>query len=306
MKKLYVIFLGFILTALFVTNVCAADESTMIVVNNTCINETGKIFNDKFLVPARCVFEAMGAEVKWNNKDRALVVNKDNIYVTVKLGSSKMTVNGLERSMEHTPVLFDNSLMLPANNIGEPFGYKVAYDEKNNIMFLYPENYTYICTIMPSDNFPKVIKGIDNANDEYEKIFQKAADKIIFRNVTGMIIEYPSNPFPQSSTIYNIDCFKERYYIRDLDNDNIPELIIGYVSDDGRFDDYVVYTCKNNTIYYCGNIRNVLDCGPSNEIYFYNDYPGVFVYEYRISAYMQVVLNNTVINRGNKYIPESN
>ncbi len=50
MKKLYVIFLGFILTTLFVTNVCAADESTMIVVNNTSINETGKAFNNKFLV----------------------------------------------------------------------------------------------------------------------------------------------------------------------------------------------------------------------------------------------------------------
>ena len=118
-----------------------------------------------------------------------------------------------------------------------------------------------------------------------------------------MIIEYPSNPFPQSSTIYNIDCFKEQCYIEDLDNDNIPELIMTDISNDNRFDDYVVYTCKNNTIYYCDNIRNVLDCGPSDERYFYNDCPGVFVYDYRVSAYMQVILNNTVINRSNKYIP---
>lgn len=300
MKKLLPVFFIFLLIIFYQNSVYAANESTTLVINNTEINEKGKLFNEKFLVPARSVYESMGAEVLWDNQNRAIVVKKNDTSVTVKLGSSKMTINGVEKSMEHTPVMLDNTLFVAAKTIGDPFDYISAFDEKNNIMFFYPNNYTYINIIMPVGSFPKIIKGIDHINiiAEYEKLFMQAPDSIIFRNVVGLIFEYPSNPFPSTATIHNTPCLKETYCIEDIDDDYIPELIIQYLSSDGKFDDYVVYTYKNNNIYYCGNVRNVLDCGPSDYIYFLKGIPGMFIYDYRVDNYWQVILNDTTINRG--------
>ena len=43
----------------------------------------------------------------------------------------------------------------------------------------------------------------------------------------------------------------------------------------------------------------------SDELKFYDGYSGVFVYDYRIGGYMQVVLNNTTLSRGTSYVPSN-
>ena len=304
-NKIILVFFTLAMTSLFAICVYGANQSTLLVVNNTALNEKGKSFDGKFLVPARGVYEAMGADVKWENETKTLTVSKDGTTATIKLGSSKMNINGTEKSMEHTPIIYDNTTLIAAANIGEPFGYVTAYDKKNDILFIYPSSYTYICTILPANSFSKVIKDISDVNAEYERLYAQAPENIIYRNVTGLIIEYPANPFPSAATIYNIKCKKDRYYVTDMDKDDVPELIIKYISDDGRFDDYAVYTCKNNTLYYCGNIRNVLDGCSSDDVYVQNDYLGVFVYDFRADGYVQVILDNKIISRGKICITKS-
>ena len=85
--------------------VYAANDSTAVVVNNTAIDKGGKMFNGKFLIPARSAFEAMGADIIWNNNTKVLTATKNNSTVSIKLGSSKITVDGLEKSMEHITVM---------------------------------------------------------------------------------------------------------------------------------------------------------------------------------------------------------
>lgn len=303
MKK--VLFIIGIFVLLNLNIVYAANDSTAVVVNNTAIDKGGKMFNGKFLIPARSAFEAMGADIIWNNNTKVLTATKNNSTVSIKLGSSKITVDGLEKSMEHITVIYDGNLLMPAKSIDGLFNYTSAFDEVNNIMFFSPKNYTCICSIMPSVGVPKVIKNISSVYTTYPEIVKNAPAAITFRNITGLIADYPANPFPQASKIYNVSCNKSSHLIKDLDGDNIPELIISYSDNNGIADDYIVYTCKNGNIYYCGNIRNVLDCGPSDELKFYDGYSGVFVYDYRIGGYMQVVLNNTTLSRGTSYVPSN-
>lgn len=304
MKKILFIISLFVLLNLNI--VYAANDLTTVVVNNTAIDKGGKIINGKFLIPARSTYEAMGADIIWDNNTKVLTAIKNNSTVSIKLGSSKMTVDGLEKSMEHIAVIYDGNMLVPAKSTDGLFDYKSAFDERNNIMFFYPKSYTYICSIMPSAGVPKVIKNISSIYTTYPEIVKNAPASITFRNVTGLISDYPANPFPQASKIYDISCIKSSHLIKDLDGDNIPELIISYLDNKRTADDYIVYTCKNGNIYYCGNIRNVLDCGPSNELKFYDTYSGVFVYDYRINGYMQVVLNNTTLSRGTHYVPVNN
>ena len=114
MKK--VLFIIGIFVLLNLNIVYAANDSTAVVVNNTAIDKGGKMFNGKFLIPARSAFEAMGADIIWNNNTKVLTATKNNSTVSIKLGSSKITVDGLEKSMEHITVIYDGNLLMPAKS----------------------------------------------------------------------------------------------------------------------------------------------------------------------------------------------
>ena len=51
------------------------------------------------LVPARIVSEELGAEVKWDNKNRAAIIKTAGKEIIVKENSSKASINGKEKTM---------------------------------------------------------------------------------------------------------------------------------------------------------------------------------------------------------------
>ncbi len=65
------------------------------------------LVNDRTLVPMRAIFEALGADVSWNDAEKTVTAKKDEIVIVLKIGSEKFFKN-LENVPLDTPAVIQN------------------------------------------------------------------------------------------------------------------------------------------------------------------------------------------------------
>ena len=87
------------------------------------------LINDRTLVPVRDVFEAMGAEVLWNEKDKETTVKKDNNTVVFKINSNQAIKNEIDVINLDVPAkIINNYTMVPLRAISDSLGYVVDWE----------------------------------------------------------------------------------------------------------------------------------------------------------------------------------
>lgn len=89
--------------------------------------------NSRTLVPARAIFEKLGATVKWIAPDNVYIM-LDNDFVALKLNSANAVVNGESKVMEVPPKIINDSTMVPVRFVSEYFGFGVEWDNDNRIV----------------------------------------------------------------------------------------------------------------------------------------------------------------------------
>jgi cytidylate kinase len=86
------------------------------------------------LVPLGDIFEKFGANVTWDDSKKSVTAKKGNIQLKLTLGSTKVLINGVEKSLEvpiqivRNPSNY-NSTMVPIRFVSEAFGAKVTFDK---------------------------------------------------------------------------------------------------------------------------------------------------------------------------------
>lgn len=95
------------------------------------------IENGWSLVPARAVFEAIGASVNWSPDDPNHVgVSYANTEVSLTLNSPTAYVNGEEQQLDIPAKLHNNNTMIPVRFVSESLSFGVEYDADNRIIEL--------------------------------------------------------------------------------------------------------------------------------------------------------------------------
>ena len=87
------------------------------------------IQNGRTLVPARAVFEKMGAEVLWEEDTQKVVVGKGNTLIEVQIDNPIMMVNGQEILLDVPPMIKKDRTYIPLRAIAEGLNAKVSWDE---------------------------------------------------------------------------------------------------------------------------------------------------------------------------------
>ena len=86
---------------------------------------------DRTLVPMRAIFEALGAEVEWENETQTATATKEGITVSVTIDSNRMLKNGEEIELDVPARLVgDSRTLVPLRAISEAFGCQVEWDEE--------------------------------------------------------------------------------------------------------------------------------------------------------------------------------
>ena len=87
--------------------------------------------NDRTLVPARKVLEAIRADVEYATDDKGRVISvsavRSGVNLTINIGGDKYSVNGETKSMDTTAIIKERRTYLPARTLLEAFGFEVTY-----------------------------------------------------------------------------------------------------------------------------------------------------------------------------------
>ena len=101
-----------------------------VIVNGTelSFDQPPIIENGRTLVPLRAIFEALGATVDWNPSTQTVTAVKDDITVTLKIGSDVLVRNGENIKLDVPAKIAGGRTLVPARAVAESFGAEVEWE----------------------------------------------------------------------------------------------------------------------------------------------------------------------------------
>ena len=92
--------------------------------------------NGRTLVPLRAIFEALGAEVLWNDDTQTVTATKGSTEISLQIGSTQMNVNGAIKTLDVPAKLINSRTLVPVRAISEAFGCKVDWDQDTQTVLI--------------------------------------------------------------------------------------------------------------------------------------------------------------------------
>ena len=86
------------------------------------------VFNDYSVVPARDVFERLGARVDWLDREQKVTVVLGDTGIILYINKLTAYKNGTEYTMPIAPKIINGKTMIPVRFVAESLGYDVAFD----------------------------------------------------------------------------------------------------------------------------------------------------------------------------------
>ncbi|WHH60190.1 N-acetylmuramoyl-L-alanine amidase family protein [Petroclostridium sp. X23] len=85
------------------------------------------VFNDRSVVPARAVFEKLGAQVSWDSAKGQVAVAMNNSNVLLTINDKYAVVNGKKHEMDIPAKIINDRTMVPVRFVAETLGMKVDW-----------------------------------------------------------------------------------------------------------------------------------------------------------------------------------
>ncbi|EGL16264.1 MULTISPECIES: copper amine oxidase N-terminal domain-containing protein [unclassified Paenibacillus] len=86
------------------------------------------LVNDTTMLPLRFIGESFGAEVKWENDSRKVILTTSEKAILLHVGEPTATVNGIVTELEQSPVIVNDTTLVPLRFIAESLNRTVIYD----------------------------------------------------------------------------------------------------------------------------------------------------------------------------------
>ena len=136
MRKIISILTAFVLSLSLINVSAAADILLYLNDSEIKCDVPPVIVNDRVLVPARALFEPLGASLKWNDSIKQATVTLDELTIKLKIGSDTATVNGEKVKMDCAPIIKESRTMFPVRFVAEKLGYVVKWDDKERDVYI--------------------------------------------------------------------------------------------------------------------------------------------------------------------------
>ena len=94
------------------------------------------IENNRTLVPFRGIFEALGAEVNWNNDAKTATGELNNISIQLTIGNQTAYVNKQPILLDVPPKIINGRTLVPIRFIVENFGFSVDWTAETGVIVI--------------------------------------------------------------------------------------------------------------------------------------------------------------------------
>ena len=108
----------------------APADSINVLLNGEAINFADvapQIINDRTMVPLRAIFEALGAEVSWDDATKTVTAKKDDVTIRMTIGADFFLKNDEKVSLDSPATIVDSRTLVPVRAIAESFGSTVGW-----------------------------------------------------------------------------------------------------------------------------------------------------------------------------------
>lgn len=85
--------------------------------------------NDRVLVPMRKIFEALGADVYWDEAEQTAIAERNGKIIIIPIGKNYMTVNGSRVTLDVPARLIGGRTLVPARAVSEALGCAVDWND---------------------------------------------------------------------------------------------------------------------------------------------------------------------------------
>ena len=130
-NKVNILIIGLIMMTVLLCFSTQVQAAPKVILDGTTlsfdVNPT--IENGRTLVPLRAIFEAMGANVSWDQNTQTATAVKGSTNVVLKIGSLEPTINGQINRLDVPAKIVDGRTIAPLRFIGEAFGGTVGWDQ---------------------------------------------------------------------------------------------------------------------------------------------------------------------------------
>lgn len=94
------------------------------------------LVNDRTLVPLRAIFEALDAEVEWDNASQTAIAEKDGKTVQVTIDNTTAYVDGQPHTLDVPARLINDRTMVPARFVSESLDSRVLWDNNTETVYV--------------------------------------------------------------------------------------------------------------------------------------------------------------------------
>lgn len=94
------------------------------------------IINSRTLVPLRAIFEALDADVQWDNSTQTATAQKDGTTVQVTIDDTTAYVNGQAHTLDVPARLINSRTMVPARFVSEALDSRVLWDNNTETVYV--------------------------------------------------------------------------------------------------------------------------------------------------------------------------
>ncbi len=167
MKKL----LSFILVIVMIagcmpfSNVFATDISVKIDGAAQNYDVMPVIENGRTLVPMRAIFEALGANVEWDNTSKTVTGTKGETKVSLQIGNTSAKVNQTEVTLDVPGKIISDRTMVPVRFISESLGCNVGWDDTSKTVIINTTNLLPGTAKLISEMHRKIPTEFEKSND---------------------------------------------------------------------------------------------------------------------------------------------
>lgn len=137
----------------------SSDIKVMVDGNYIAFDQPPIIDKGRTLVPFRAIFEALGAEVQWDDRTKTATGVKGNNVVKLQVGNRFAMINGREVLLDVEPITLNGRTLVPARFSGESLDASVEWDSQTRIVIIKSKDESLITPIVNTTPFDKGIYG---------------------------------------------------------------------------------------------------------------------------------------------------
>ena len=216
MKKITAIILSVIMLMSTMTMAAESEISVLVDGERLSFDVPPQIIDGRTMVPIRAIFEAMGAEVSWDDATKTAISTKDSLTVRMTVGSTTEKINNAEVIMDIAPVVKNDRTLAPARYVAEAFGYNVVWNGEKKEVIISSEAFD---KAQQYENVEEEITQIEKYVSEglYLEAMDLCSKTLLRENLAPKDIEYINEQHSKAAYYYD-------YYIT---QEKVKEAITG-------------------------------------------------------------------------------